>query len=552
MTHITRSAMDHPTDDVMTHLENCARCRSRVTTDVDVAAVRVRILDEIAGVSRLINGPETAAVRWRDRPLAVALVAAAAVTVLFVPLAWFGLRSSESPVTSAPSATTDTSPVVVLPERQGEPGPNDGAAPVPPVPSEVASFEMLFMVGGEAVGSLIWGSPTFYEAVRVNLTGGSPEYGYGMFRAGTNQGTSDPDSSAFEWPLPFGEEAPSNLPNDPDILWDLLINRYTDVEMWAQMTDGQVEAVTVDPTHPDAGRAWMVDGFRLEVTIDGIPVVVERPGHARFEAVSLDRRTIRAGEVGNNTDLPFNYAVFLSATTTSEQRPVLKDGLVTYAEYRAAAVTAAECAGAEAVFDDATGLLTALDDTQSDCAATHLDDIAAVWNLASQWSEGTEFLQIYYLIEGNRDAVAMYQAEEGPERALASGDGWALSISERGPGYCTRTSAGGSYGEDCFIRSQMRIPYILKIDIGVGYEDTLPTEGYVMGLVAEQADLVTVRFSSGAERDIVPGDIVEFGFRGYGMLFDGTDLGIPTEVEVYSAGTSLGAQTIEMNFRIGD
>jgi len=32
MTHITRSAMDHPTDDVMTHLENCARCRSRVTT----------------------------------------------------------------------------------------------------------------------------------------------------------------------------------------------------------------------------------------------------------------------------------------------------------------------------------------------------------------------------------------------------------------------------------------------------------------------------------------------------------------------------------------
>ena len=69
-----------------------------------------------------------------------------------------------------------------------------------------------------------------------------------------------------------------------------------------------------------------------------------------------------------------------------------------------------------------------------------------------------------------------------------------------------------------------------------------------MGLVAAQADVVTVRFSGGAERDIVPGDIVEFGFRGYGMLFDAADLGVPTELEAYSGDTSLGAQTIELNF----
>jgi len=550
MTHITRSAMDHPTDDVMAHLESCNRCRARVTTDVDVAAVRIRILDEVAGVSRLINGHETRVDRWRDRPLAVALVAAAAVTVLFAPLAWLGLRSAESPVTSAPSATTDTSPVVVLPERPEEPGPNDGAAPIPPVPSEIASFEMSFTVGDEAVGSLIWGGPTFYEAVRGNLAGESAEYDYGMYRAGTDSGRSDPDNSAFEWPPSSGGDAPGKLPNDPDILWDLLINRYTDDEMWSQMTDGQVEAVVVDPTHPDAARAWMVDGFRLEVTDDGIPVIVERPGHPRFETVSLDHRTIRAGEVGNNTDLPFDYAVFLSATTTDEQRDILKDGIVTYADYQAAAKAAAECAGTEAVFDDATGLLAAPENTRADCAATHLDDIAAVWNLASQWLDqtGTEFEQIYYLIEGKDDVVAMYQADEGPERALASGDGWAISISERGPGYCTRTTALDSYGSGCFTPSQMHIPNILGIDIGLSFEDTLPTEGYVMGLVTAQADVVTVRFSGGAERDIVPGDIVEFGFRGYGMLFDAADLGVPTELEAYSGDTSLGAQTIELNF----
>lgn len=553
MTHITRSAMDHPTDDVITHLENCARCRSRVATDVDVAAVRIRILDETAGVSRLINGLETGAGRWRDRPWAVALVAAAAVAALFVPLAWLGLRSSESPVTSAPSATTDTSPVVVLPVRPEEPGPNDGAAPVPPVPSEVASFEMLFTVGDEAVGSLIWGSSTFYEAVRGNLAGESPEYDYGMYRAGTGSGRSDPDNSAFEWPPSSGGDTPSGLPNDPDILWDLLISRYTDLEMWSRMTDGQLEAVAADPTHPDAARAWMVDGFRLEVTHDGIPVTVERPGHPRFEVVSLDRRTIRAGEVGNNTDLPFNYAVFLSTTTTDEQRDVLKDGIVTYADYQAAGAAAAECAGTEAVFDSTTGLLAAPDATRGDCAAKHFDDIAAVWNLASQWSDqtGTEFEQIYYLIEGKDDVVAMYQADEGPERALASGDRWAISISEGGPGYCTRTSAPGSYGLGCFTPSRMNIPNILRIDIGLRFEDDLPTEGYVMGLVAAQADVVTVRFSSAAERDIVPGDIVEFGFRGYGLLFDAADLGTPTELEAYSGETSLGAQTIEMNFRIG-
>ncbi|MEN8239125.1 MAG: hypothetical protein ABFR53_07990 [Actinomycetota bacterium] len=548
MRHLTRSAMDQPTDDAIVHLESCDLCRARVTTDVDVAAVRDRILDEIAGVSKLANEQVTTVVRWRDRPWAIALAASAAVIAFFVPLAWLGSLSSDESASSAPFATTQTTPVVVLPERPPEPGPDDGAAPAPPVAGEFTSFEMTFAVGDEAVGSLIWGDPTFYEAVRGNLIGESSEYDYGMYRAGTNAGRSDPDNSAFDWPPSSGGDAPGKLPNDPDILWNLLINRHSDVEMWMKMTEGQVEAVKADSTHQDAARAWMAEGFRLEVTDDGIPVLMERPNHQRFEAVSLERRTIHRGEVGNNTLLPFDYAVFLSTTTTDEQRDVLADGIVTYADYRSAAVAAAECAGIEAVFDDATGLVTSPDDVSAECSAMFVDDIAAVWNVASQWLQETEFEQIYYLIAGNQDAVAMYRAEEGPERALASGDGWAISISERGPGYCTRTSEPDGYGERCFLSSQMNIPGVLSIDIGIRVEGEVPGEGSVMGLVTEEADTVTVRFSEGAERDIVPGDIVEFGFRGYGMLFDATDPGLPTEVEAYSGGTSLGAQPVDTDF----
>lgn len=36
-------------------------------------------------------------------------------------------------------------------------------------------------------------------------------------------------------------------------------------------------------------------------------------------------------------------------------------------------------------------------------------------------------------------------------------------------------------------------------------------------------------------------------FRAYGTLFDAADLGVPTEVEAYAGGTSLGVQAIDLN-----
>jgi hypothetical protein len=66
-----------------------------------------------------------------------------------------------------------------------------------------------------------------------------------------------------------------------------------------------------------------------------------------------------------------------------------------------------------------------------------------------------------------------------------------------------------------------------------------------MGIVTEDADRVVVRFTTEAEREITPGSIAEFGFRGFGLVFEAAELGVPTEVEVFRGSTSLGLHIIE-------
>lgn len=543
MRHVTTELIEHPEDDVLAHLEVCARCRALVTTDVDLSAVRRRVLDEAAGIQMATRSPAGAVSRWRERPWAVVAVAATAVLALSIPLAWMGRQTGGDVAGPGPGVSGTDVPVVELPVRHPEPRPEDIAPPAPGAAGDVASFEMSFVVGDAVIGRLIWQDETFYELVRANLTADVPVFDYQMYRAGDNTGGED-----------FGEAAASarpegpRQPSDPEIPWGLLIERHSDDEMWSAVAGDGVDAVTVDPTHPDARRAWANAGARLEVTDDGVPVIVERQGHERFEVVSLDRRPIRTGEVGNNADLPFNYALFLSPTTSGEQRPVLANGIVTFADYRTAAEAAALCAGVEAEFDSSAGMYVFPDDeTATGCTARYVDDIAAVWRLDSQWIDESEWTAIWYTVEGDLASAEMYRAEEGQERALASGDGWAISISSRGDGYCTRESAARSSAEGCFLPSQMLIPDILSIGVGLTLDESRqPTEGHMMGVVTEDADRVVVRFSHGGELEIIPGDIVEFGFRGYGTLFDAADLGEPTEVEIYGGMMSLGAKTLDV------
>ncbi len=545
MRHVTTTMIENPEADVVQHLEDCTRCRSLIVADVNLAAVRDRVLEEMSSGAVVLRDSGAGGLTWRNRPWVVATVAAAAVALFLAPVAWLGLRSDSDTVGGA-STSTSVVPIVELPKTPPEPSPEDAAPPIPTGAGEIPSFEMSFVVGDTVVGRLIWQSPTFYEGLRGNLTDEGATFDYGMYRANDGWGFADPNNvtsmgDGGDDPTQKLPDPTQKLPEDNDIPWGLLIERPSDEVMWQEVAGERVEPTAVEPTHADAMRAWAAEGFRLEVTDDGVPVVVERPGFERFEAVSLNRRALRLGEIGNNTDLPFNYAVFLAPATTDEQRGVLEDGIVTFADYQAAVEAAAECAGVEATFDGVTGMFEfPADGTVGECVDRYVSDIAAVWRVDSQWLEVDELTAISYTVDGLADAVEMVQTERGPERALASGDGWAISISDRGPGYCTRTSIPNSFGDGCFVRSQMSIPDVLAVDGSLEFDGGQLTRGSVLGLVAERADRITIRFSSAAERDIVPGDIVEFGFRGYGILFDASELGRPTEVEVHNGDTTLG------------
>lgn len=544
MKHVTYSMIESPERDVLAHLEECPRCRSLVDVDVDLRGVRTRILQEA------LNDPFTPGdtgrrpSAWRGRPGAVVALSAAAVVLLIAPVAWLGLRANVGDTVGGAETSTSDAPVVGLPEAPPEPSPQDAAPPVPIGSGGVPSFEMAFTVGDVAVGRLIWQSPTFYEGLRANLTEQRATFDYGWYRANADWGFSDPDNSTV-----IGDEEVDpgpQLPQD-EIPWQLLVERLSDEEMWSEITGATPVATPVEPTNPEAGRAWASKGFRLEVTDDGIPVLIERPGVERFEVTDLTQREIRVGEIGNNTDLPFAYALFLSLDTTDEQHAVLADGIVTFADYQRAAEAAARCAGVRATFDEATGMFTFPEAPEvGGCVETFLSDIAAVWRVDSQWLDSDEFSVVWAMVEGLPDAAEMYRSERGPERALASGDGWAISISDRGPGYCTRVREPSGFGDGCFVPAQMQLPGVMTIGMMIASENEQWTSGSIIGVVVEQVDRIVIRFTNGAEQDVVPGDIVELGLRGYGAIFDASDLGVPTEIEAFSDDVSLGVFTTDV------
>ena len=496
MKHLTPEALERADDDAIIHLEQCQRCRTELNADLDLEGVRRQILGQLTDGTIVSRGSATRSWRWPGNRWAAAGLAAAVVTVIILPVAWFGFLTGPDTANSDTAVTGDLSveplqPVVELPERPPEPRPEDTAPPtVPAQTPDRPSFEMAFTLGDNATGRLIWASPTYFEAMRGNLTKDGAVFDYGMYRAADGKGYSDQthstitsDPEAFEI---------GNVPPDPEAPWNLLIQPQSDEDLWSELVEGGTAQIEVTPSHPQAARAWAVDDVRLEVTEDGIPVIIEGPGFLSLKVVSLDRRSLRTGELGNNTDLPFDYAVFLAATTSDEQRPILEDGVVVFADYRLAAEAAAQCAGVEAIFDDDSGMYTFAEGTAVvDCVERYVDDIAAVWRLDSQWLGEDEWTAIWYDVHGSPEAVAMLETETGPELALASGNGWAISISQRGPGFCTRTSAADSFSEGCFVPSQMTIPGVLGLDMSMLYEKDQPKSGTVLGIVTEQADKIS-------------------------------------------------------------
>lgn len=521
MTHLTPDLIERLDTSAVDHLENCRDCRYLIVTDVDLGATKAHLMDRVDAAAPPRTHP-------RLRPWAVVAIAAGIVFVLFAPLLLLN-PDREHDVAGENE--------VSLPVRQ------ESEPPPPPTPSnEASSYEMVFMLDDGRQGRLIWDSPTFYEGLvthRQTLEG--PVYDYGFYRTGSDWGLNDPD----EVLVPGGPHPDiRKLPEDPGIPWAALINRTSAEATWSWMGGDTAGMSPVSPTHPMGAQAWGDGERRLEINEFGAPVLIERPGQTTFRVSQITHREIRAGEVGNNTDLPFDYALYLATKTTGEQRPVLEDGLVTFADYEAAAARAAGCAGVEIEFSDSSGMFEFPDDpTTSDCVARHVDDIAEVWRVDSQWLEGDEFVILWYTIEGREEYAEMHQVEPGEERALASGDGWAVSIAARGEGYCLYTTADASYGEGCLLSEDLPVPDVLDATVSTSYEDETQLLGAsVVGVVTARADRVVIVWDSGEETNLSPGTTVEFGFRGFGMISRGDALGVPIAVHAYAGDTLLGTQ----------
>lgn len=549
MTHPTTEQLMAADSTVIDHLERCARCRKSLDPDIDVDAVWHRIEDRLTE-PHLVGAAHRPGSR---RSWTVGAVAAIAVAALVVPVALFTFTGTDdsSPVGSF-DTQPDLDPAVQAPEDPPEPVGEDPAA-LPP-PPDIAAFEMSFSVGDSIRGRLIWARPDFYEAARVTTDDELTWFEYALYRSGDGTGFANPNGSTLEWLFPSGATMESSLEEvgstpyipDPDIPWELLVAGDMSIALESL---GLGDDHAVPATHPLADDAWDNGINRLESTAEGIPVLIERAGELPLSVETLDRRMLFRGEVGNNVDVPVDWALHRAEETSPEQREVLRRGLLTFADYQVAARAAAECAQVETSFDDTTKLF-AFPDEAADCVATWVADIEQVWRLDAQLVTSDEQIMMYYEARGMPEVVEMYRAEEGPDRPLASGDGWAIALSERGPGYCTRSSvspAGGSpqrmFGEGCFTPSQMPIPGVLNLDGGWSYTENEIDRGTLLGIVHQDAVQVEVTFSSGTTATLVPGSVVEFGFRGFGYQYDAGELGVPTRFAVH--GPSAPVTTYE-------
>lgn len=531
MTHIESNVITSATDSDIQHLETCERCRSRIAADVDLGSVRDQLLSVATTEPRSVTPHPKRS--WN--PWLVGIGAAALVAALFVPLLLLDSpTASESAATQPSIAPTTVVPALPPSLSEGEPEP-----PAPP-PLSPGSFEMAFEGDGGVIGRLIWASPEFLEGLRITASG-EPTFDYSFYRAADGQGFSD---RTFN-PFPMTEDGIPQvgaLPEDPSVPWNILLERLNPESMWAAV-GGDGQPVPATPTHPLADSAFADGVIRLEVSEQGIPVLVESPSLGSWQVTSLRHRQIRTGEIGNNIELPFNYAVHLAASTSEEQLSVIGDGMVTFDDYQAAAARTAECAGVEFGFDDSTGLFRLEPSSLlDDCRARYLTDIEEIWRIDSQHLDEDEFVILWYTAEGQPELAEMYIAEPGPELPLASGVGWAVSIWERGEGVCTRTSVGTSLSEWCNLPSLWQIPNTLDISVGQSYDTEGNLSGVELtGLVDEAVTSLVVVFASGESVELTPGETSHFGVRGFGHAsFDAVRLGELVTVEVFAGDEIVG------------
>jgi hypothetical protein len=401
---------------------------------------------------------------------------------------------------------------------------------------------MTFESGDGVYGRLIWADEDFYEGLRASGDGTYDDSFFAADSFGTDTREMNPFPTDAE-----GNPIAGSLPTrDSRVPWPILLKRMTPEEIWETIGGGT--ASEAEPTHFLATGGLSDGTSRLEWNEAGIPVLVETPTIGVFRVIDLSLREIRAGEVGNNVDLPFMFAMHLAANSPPEQHIALVDGIVTFADYAAAAEKAANCAEVDVHFGESSGMFILGESPELDgCREQFLDDIEAIWRVDSKWLGMDEHALIDAIIEGRDDLIELYSAEPGPELSLASGEGWAISIRERGPGFCFRYGVGGTAGNitqfsgaGCATRDSFAIEALFPL-ISTSYDENGPLRADLFGLVSEKVDQIVISFESGEPIELRPGDRVVLDLRGFGYpLLDISERGEPTTIKVYDGSVLLG------------
>jgi hypothetical protein len=431
---------------------------------------------------------------------------------------------------SNPGVRSPLGPAATIPALAPDPSDEQSDPPQPLVGSDADSFELAFETADGVIGRFVWQSPRLYEGLRITANG-DPTLDYNFEYISSEGG--------YFWDVaPVKAGAVLALPEDPVVPWALLIEQRTIDEMWTAI-GGTGPPTPADITHPLADSGFAADQIRLEVSQEHIPVLVESPTIGSWQVTSLQHRPVRSNEILNDYfEIAFDYALYQTANTSDEQRTVIADGMVTFADYQDASARTADCARVDAGFDDATGLFSFDNSPRLEaCRTQHLDDIEDIWRIDSGHVDHDELRVFRHTAEGNLEFAEMFKVEPGPRLRLASGPGWEIDVWERGEGVCI------SAAFQCGLPSGWAIPEVLEVltshfDEGAG---RLVLTG-ISGLAASNVTRLLVTFESGDTIEIIPGETAtpQLGIRGFGLGNLDPALGEPTTIEAFANEKSLG------------
>lgn len=426
------------------------------------------------------------------------------------------------------------------PPATERPGQAEEALGLPTSKLEWPSYEMLFVLEDGSYGRILWADTELWVVDRLRWDEDIPVRLYMMSKRGNEISLDEREQIlGFDERLLAPHEYP--YPPDPEVPYQVLLTELAPAQAWAHLP-GEAPARPTEPIHPEAAYAAEAPGgLRLEVSADGIPVLVAGGGWLEFEAVALDRRPVDAGELDPSSNLSLDYMIFLAGQTTESQRPFLADGILTWAEYQAAATDTVDCIRSrdpEAQVSVGEQGSTIAIDTRSPelegCRERHLAQVEEGWRVQS--TRVTDVEQISSLIQGDAEMLAVYEAEPEGEVRLGSGEGWSFVAYRKGPGICERFATRNTSGEGCNLPSRWQVPEILSFGYSYGYgPEGFSDEAELHGFVSPEAARVSIRFSRLGRVSLeVVGEETGFPYLGFGLAFDPRSYGLPALIEVYA------------------